>query len=315
MPFEADDQQPIEYGDYLVTLGYLIAAAAFLPICLMELKENTNFQIFGFIVLLATSVQFVASFCTYGLKWRHVPLWGHDYDRMLGVILFNFSLVVAVPAWLHEKKTGVDVPTGKKFKCKDLFLTLLSFYLKNIPLLDVVVFGSTVLTTLLYVLVGLGGALAIPDVNPNLLAPLVSGAFGVPLRISASFFAFIIIGLDIPLFSVLTRYNLVNSGLCNETLANWLVVYIPWGISWTFYQGTAVSSLLAWGGVLFTSLVAFILPLALSLYTLLYRVGDEDGSVDVYGGFIRSIQGKKRALWALLVTAIFGVIYSIIGLV
>lgn len=163
-------------------------------------------------------------------------------------------------------------------------------------------------------LVGLGGALAIPNVNPNLLAPLVSGAFGKPLRIGASLFAFIIIGLDIPLFSVLTRYNLVHSGLCSERLANWLVVYIPWGFSWMFYQGSAIATLLSWGGVLFTSAVAFILPLALALYMLMYKV-DLEGSIDVYGKLIQSQPGKKRAVLVLLVTAIASVAYALVGLV
>lgn len=176
-----------------------------------------------------------------------------------------------------------------------------------------VVYGSTLITTVLYVLVGLGGALAIPNVNPNLLAPLVSGAFGKPLRIGASLFAFIIIGLDIPLFSVLTRYNLVNSGLCSERLANWLVVYIPWGLSWIFYQGSAIATLLSWGGVLFTSAVAFILPLALALYMLIYEA-DILGTIDVYDKAISSQSGKKRAVVILLVTAIASVVYAFVGL-
>lgn len=161
--------------------------------------------------------------------------------------------------------------------------------------------------------VGLGGALAIPSVNPNLLAPLVSGAFGTPLRIGASFFAFIIIGLDIPLFSVLTRYNLVKSGLCTERVANWLVVYIPWGLSWTFYQGNAIADLLSWGGVMFTSLVAFILPLALALYTLVYYP-DVHGAIAVYGRLIQSNIGKRISVSALLIVAIVSVGYAIQGL-
>lgn len=175
------------------------------------------------------------------------------------------------------------------------------------------VYNSTLITTLLYVFVGMGGALAIPNVNPNLLAPLVSGAFGTPLRIGASFFAFIIIGLDIPLFCVLTRYNLVNSGLCSEKVANWLVVYIPWGLSWTFYQGNAIAELLSWGGVLFTSLVAFILPLALALYALTF-CPDDDGAIVVYGRLIQSHFGKKCSVWALLTLAVLSVGYAIIGL-
>lgn len=36
-----------------------------------------------------------------------------------------------------------------------------------------------------------------------------------------------IIGLDIPLFCVLTGYNLTHSGLCSEWFANLIVVWIP----------------------------------------------------------------------------------------
>jgi len=99
-------------GDYILTTGYVIAALVFLPISLMDLKENAAWQIFGFMVLLVTSLEFIVSFSLYGLEWRHVPMWGGQWDRMLGVILFNFSLVVAIPAWLHEKKESVSVPKG-----------------------------------------------------------------------------------------------------------------------------------------------------------------------------------------------------------
>jgi hypothetical protein len=159
----------------------------------------------------------------------------------------------------------------------------------------------------------MGGALAIPSVNPNLLAPLVSGAFGTPLRIGASFFAFVIIGLDIPLFSVLTRYNLVNSGLCSKSLANILVVYVPWACSWTFYQGNAIAYLLSWGGVMFTSAIAFILPLMLALYILI-RTSENPGAVNVYCGLIQSRYAKSISVAALLVIALVSVVYAIIGL-
>jgi hypothetical protein len=64
-------------------------------------------------VLLLISLQFVVSFAMYGFKFHHTPMWGVNYAKMLGVIIFNFSLVVAIPAWLHEKKTDVSVPKGK----------------------------------------------------------------------------------------------------------------------------------------------------------------------------------------------------------
>jgi hypothetical protein len=101
------------YGNFLLTVGYMITAVVFIPACLMDLKENTSFQIFGFFVLLIISSQFVISFIVYGLKFHHTPIWGINHAKMLGVIIFNFSLVLAIPSWLHEKKVKVSVPKGK----------------------------------------------------------------------------------------------------------------------------------------------------------------------------------------------------------
>jgi amino acid permease len=173
------------YGDYIISMGYLITAAVFVPICLMDLKENTAWQIFGFCLLCSLSLYFCIAFAGYhSLTLDNVTLWGFEWGEMLGVILFNFALVMAVPSWLHEKKDNVSV---KK-----------------------VVYGSTAIAMILYVSVGILGAFAIPHVKVNMLEPMVSGAYGKGLQLTGSLFAFVIIGLDIPLFSVLCRYNLVS---------------------------------------------------------------------------------------------------------
>ena len=144
------------------------------------MQENTNWQIFGLLVTLTVSLQFIVSFLQYGISVHRVSVWGHDYSGMLGVILFNYSLVLAMPAVLAEKKPNVKTTS--------------------------VVTLSVVVTTFLYVTVGALGAMCMSKVNINMLKPMVSGAFGDTLQWSGWFFAFFIIGLDIPLFSVLTRY-------------------------------------------------------------------------------------------------------------
>jgi len=287
-PFEND-----ETGNIVLTLGYVITTVVFLPICLMDLKENTAWQIFGLIVLLSISLQFAICFTLDGLSTDNVTIWGESWSSMLGVILFNFGLVMAVPSWLAEKKDNVSVSR--------------------------VVYGSTTISLVLYVSVGLLGALSIPNISPNALESMTSGAFGMPLRIGASIFAFVIIGLDIPLFSVLTRYNLVNSGLCSTRVANVFVVYLPWGLSWLFYQGTAISELLSWGGILFTGALAFLLPLYLAVRVL--RIGEEDalegslvgGSVDVYLGFVKSKAAELKTTIILMAVSFACVLVAIIG--
>lgn len=39
-PFESQEK----YGEYILTLGYLLTSAVFMPLCLMDLKENSILQ-------------------------------------------------------------------------------------------------------------------------------------------------------------------------------------------------------------------------------------------------------------------------------
>jgi hypothetical protein len=253
----------------------------------MDLKENTNFQIFGMFVLLVNSGLFAIFFLSSGLSLDNVSFWGTsgDWDTMIGVILFNFTLALAIPAWMNDKSEHVGVPK--------------------------VVNTSSIIATSLYVVVGALGALAIPNVSINMLKSMTTGAFGVPAQITASFFAFFVIGLDIPLFSVLTRLNLTGSGLCSRTKANILVVYIPWAIAWMFYQGDGIYDVLSWGGVLFTGAVAFIMPLLLALYIMLNY--SDTGSIDVYSGHLKTLKAQRIALYVTLGTAVLAILIAFVG--
>lgn len=158
----------VVYGSYVLTLGYVITALILLPICLKDLKENANWQIFGFFVLVTSSIYFCFSFWDLGeLSLHHVSVMGHRWSGMLGVIMFNFALCLAIPAWLTEKERSVS--TTKT------------------------IIESTFIALVLYVGVGLLAALAISHVNINMLDPMVSGAYGYGVQIAATVFAFFII--------------------------------------------------------------------------------------------------------------------------
>jgi hypothetical protein len=312
LPFLDDD-------GILLTMGYFITFMIFFPMALMDLKvsrsdketgemeiawciisfsnyfnhanfeqENAAMQVIGFIVLLITSAGFIILFVQEGVDFSDgdVSLWGNEWGSLFGVILFNFSLVIAIPAWLFEKEPDVDVP--------------------------VVVHGASTLAAVLYVVIGVLGATSMPFVSQNMLESLLSGAFGTAMQLCASIFAFFIIGLGCPLFSVLMRMNLTGSGLVSRRTANGLAVYFPFLTSWMFYQGDAITQLLSWGGIIFTSLIAFILPLLLALHAL--DVSDDEGAVDVYSPFhLTTKTSKKTALTVLLVLALISIVTAIGG--
>ena len=74
----------------------------------------------------------------------------------------------------------------------------------------------------------------------------------------------------------------------------------------------AVTKLLSWGGVIFTSLVAFILPFVLTWHVLV-EDGDSRGSVTVYFGWLTSHKAELRSVKILLVLAVAAVLVAIIG--
>lgn len=266
----------------LITTGNIITTLIFLPLALLDLKENSWWQVVGFGVLLATSLQFVIQFVQFGLEPSFLSWFGTKWDDLFGVVLFNFALVIAIPAWLYEKEPHVDVPT--------------------------VINGSSLLAFVLYILIGLLGAMAMPNVSENMIESMMSGAFGATLQLGASLFAFAIIGLGIPLFSVLTRLNLTGSELCSERLANVFAVYLPFAVSAFLSSGAAVSALLGWGGIVFTSLIAFVLPLTLALHIV--ERYDYEGFVAVVR---RDIIPEKVLLQVLLVAALLSIFVAIVG--
>ena len=271
---------------FLLTGGYILSALLFLPLGLLDLKENVTWQIVGFFMLLVFTIQFIGAFISSGLDTSNLSWWGDEWTSLFGVVLFNFSVVTAVPAWLYERHPSVDVPTVIHSSC----------------------FGSA----LLYTLVGSLGALSMPHVDDNMISSMIAGSFGPALQIGASLFAFFIVGLGIPFFSILLRLNLTGSGLCSVRMGNFIAVWLPWGLSWIMYQGSAIQGLLAWGGVLCTSVVAFIAPLLMELHASYMHTNR--GSIQVFAGLIQTKQGEIRALWALSIVTVLSVLAAIAGL-
>lgn len=100
VPFSDHEDQ----GGILLTFGYLLNVIFFMPLALMDLQENAVWQVVEFFVLLITTVIFSVLFISNGLEWEgRLSWWGESYDSLFGVILFNFALVVSIPAWLYEK--------------------------------------------------------------------------------------------------------------------------------------------------------------------------------------------------------------------
>lgn len=270
-------------GSILISAGNLVTCLLFLPLALMDLKENVAWQILSFLILIATSAQFIVEFCWNGIHFESITWWGTDWSDLFGVILFNFSLVLLIPAWLYEREPHVDVPQT--------------------------IYASNAIAAALYIVVGLLGACGMPHVSENMLESMLSGYLGFWMEIGGSVFAFFIIGLGIPLFSVLTRLNLTGSGLCSRSVGNICAVYFPFLVSFLLYDGQSVKLLLSWGGTIFTSLAAFLMPLMLSLHVS--QKYDFVGSIQIPRFLPSASEGTNLA--ALLAVTILSVSLALVG--
>ncbi len=97
----------LEDGSLVLTLGFAVVTLIFLPLGMQNLKETIIVQLFSFCFLCAIMLRFHAEFIEQGLT-ETVPLIGHDFSQLIGVVLFNFAYIITLPSWLIEKKTTVN---------------------------------------------------------------------------------------------------------------------------------------------------------------------------------------------------------------
>ena len=235
------------YSDSLiVSEGYILCSILFMHFGLLNLEENIFMQIVSFGALVIITCAFLVCFCFEGdamtdqssSEWsgtQRVPAFGHIWRDCLGVVIFNFAFCVTIPSWVNEKLPGVNI--------------------------NKVIWSSTISSTLLYAAVGWLGGRAFSDVPDNMLLLLGSrGAVDSITRFLSLLFGLTIIGLGIPIFCILMRYNLVVGGVCNNEGGLFFGGIFPWLISWLVYQGHGVLELLSWTGLILNGFIDFFCP-------------------------------------------------------
>jgi hypothetical protein len=78
-------------------------------------------------------------------------------------------------------------------------------------------------------------------------------------------FSLAVLGLGIPHFSVIVRYNLFVGGVCSSAWSSFWGVLFPWMFAWMLYQGSGFVQFLNWTSILFSGIINFLLPLLLFL--------------------------------------------------
>eukprot|EP00299_Pterocystis_sp_00344_P014115 c6981_g1_i2.p1 GENE.c6981_g1_i2~~c6981_g1_i2.p1 ORF type:complete len:124 (-),score=14.95 c6981_g1_i2:32-403(-) len=112
---------------------------------------------------------------------------------MIGSILFSYSSLIALPSWFAEKASFVDVG-------------------------PVIKHGLT-WSSIVYALIGIFGAWAYKFAdNQNLLQTINKQQQGpVLLKLTIYLFPLIVNVPSIPIFAIVSRYNLLESNLCSSS--------------------------------------------------------------------------------------------------
>merc|ERR1712087_698349 len=67
---------------------------------------------------------------------------------------------------------------------------------------------------------------------------------------------------SIPVFSILIRYNLLQSGFA-PSLSTMIAVGLPWVMSVPFYTGSGFDTIAEYGGLVTSSVINFIIPVVI----------------------------------------------------
>ena len=240
--------------DNVISLGYLLCFLCFYPLGRNDLKETMLVQKISFVFFFILLVQFLREFDELSFKYMDkVPMWGGDFSKLAGVVLFNYAYPITIPSWLNEKKHSVPV--------------------------NKIIWLSSFIATVVYILFGILAAGTFNSPGEDILVVLASKKCSSLTRVAAASFGVAIIGSGVPVFCVIVRNQLLHSGVFNDTWSKFLGTLGPYLISWYMYQGKTLMIVFNWAGLLVNGMIAFILPLVLALVAYRTNYGIHDSQI------------------------------------
>lgn len=246
------DVTPFGTDKIVLSLGMGIVALLSIPLGYYNLEDNVVVQNVAMVVILLSTFAWFSIFASLGLDRERVPLIGSSLHNMGGTILFNFMFISTIPSWVCEKK-----PTVR-------------------PLM---VIGITLLMAVLgYMLVGILGGMAFKPyymTDNTLLSELnhisaeeASSVVRITALVSVQAYAISANLASIPIFSILMRYNLIESHVCGPKAAGAVSVLLPFGVSVLLYTGEGFKDIVDFSGTFTSALVNLMVPSLLFLAAL-----------------------------------------------
>jgi hypothetical protein len=244
---KGDDISP--FGDVIIfSLGFLIVLLLTIPMGYFNLDDNIYIQVGACMCMIVIVLGvWMADFVVTGLEFSRVAAWGPNQSQVLGTIIFNYAYVVSIPSWVNEKREDVSINKS--------------------------VWYSSGVGTFIFVILGIFGGWAFDFPNNNDILDVINTksrgeVLKVIAEVSVYVFPIVVLLSSIPVYSIIIRYNLIESGLCGKHWANVWAVLFPWAVSVPFYTGSGLSNIIGWVGLFVNGVINFIIPLILYIFAI-----------------------------------------------
>lgn len=235
--------QPFGTGKYAVSVGFIVDMAMCTSLSFFDLSDNMIPQylsygatvfamiVFGWQLLLQPPLSDESP--------PALPAVGDDASMIVGVAVFNFAYIIAIPSLYAEMS-----PTAKFTPS---------------------MWSAVLYMLVLYCYVGLAGGAVTPegDTSGNILNLfIVPGSPGIT-RLAVFTYAFALV-LPIPVYVILLRRNLELGGIVP---AGGPAVFtsnaIPWGLALVCYLQPWFGALINWSSLLCLGFINYSIPLAI----------------------------------------------------
>eukprot|EP00899_Mesostigma_viride_P024529 jgi/Mesvir1/5260/Mv15376-RA.2 len=221
----------------ILSAGLVIFALITVPIGFLQLDDSIAVQQGSFVILLLIIVQWMFDFLDHEVHFDAVPAFAGDQHQVLGVIAFNYCFVTTIPSWVNRKKRGVDEDSS--------------------------VMGSVMLSSSMFLLVGLWGGLTLVLSDNTDLLDVLSKEPSLLSALAVYLFPVVVNLAGIPVLSIIVRDNLVQEGIFSHRWASIISNLFPWLCTLPFYTGQGFQNLINWTGLLTLGVVNFVIPLAM----------------------------------------------------
>ena len=226
---------PFPEGVYAVSLGFGLNAAICIFLGKLDLGDNLVPQYFSSI-LTAISLVIVVFFLTFsdlgGDGVAPLPKSIEGMSPVLGVVVFNFAYIIAVPSMFSDAQPRVHF-RGAMWSGIGMFLFICCC-------------------------VGFAGSAGLRSAGDNVLVTLY--AIPSPIIVRAAVFSyFTALLLPIPVYSILLRRNLAY--YTGVRSAGFLSLAVPWSVACICYMQHWFGTIVNWSSLICLGFVNYTVPL------------------------------------------------------